>query len=130
VCRNSAAAEISIPLVQAPHCIASSSTKARCTGWSVPPWASPSIVTMSFPAFFGAQHAGGDGAPVGKDVAGAADTVAAAVARAGQAEIVAKDAEQCGAGPHLGFMSLPIYNQTDAHRQFLDRQSALPRGRQ
>jgi hypothetical protein len=47
---SSAAAEMIIPLVQYPHCIASSAMNASCTGCSVSPFARPSIVVISWSA--------------------------------------------------------------------------------
>jgi len=47
---RSAAAEITMPLVQYPHCNASSLTNASCTGCRVAPFPRPSIVVISMRA--------------------------------------------------------------------------------
>src|SRR5688500_8516828 len=49
---SNAAPDMIIPDVQYPHCIASASMNASCSGWSWPSFSSPSIVVICLPATF------------------------------------------------------------------------------
>ena len=84
-----------MPGVHQPHCMASASMNASCTGCSLPSGARPSMVTIRLPAAGpDLRDARAVGCAVDQHRAGGALAFAAAVLGSGEVEIVAQDAEQ------------------------------------